>query len=106
MEYGLRLGQLVTVWAPHVSSGERGGLSVASAPLFVSIFPERDRSCYLMVHESGDQQWLCRTPLGYREGRQLGDLMTLKNFVEGGYDVNDGKILVVVKSIGARKKGS
>jgi hypothetical protein len=31
--------------------------------------------------------------------------MALKSFVEGGYDVNEGKILVVVKSIGARKKG-
>lgn len=58
-----------------------------------------------MVHENSDQQTLCRTPLGYREGQQLGGLMTLKSFVEGGYDVSDGKILVVVKSIGAKKKG-
>jgi hypothetical protein len=31
--------------------------------------------------------------------------MTLQNFVDGGYDVVDAKILVVVKSIGAKKKG-
>ena len=30
--------------------------------------------------------------------------MTLKSFIEGGYDVPDGKILVCVKSIGGRKK--
>ena len=28
--------------------------------------------------------------------------MTLKGFMEGGYDVSDGKILVVVKSISAK----
>ena len=31
--------------------------------------------------------------------------MTLKNFVDGGYDVAEAKILVCVKSIGAKKKG-
>lgn len=30
--------------------------------------------------------------------------MTVKNFLDGGYDVEDSKILVCVKSIGARKK--
>ena len=44
------------------------------------------------------------TPLGYEEGKQLAGLMTLKNFVEGGHEVVDGKILVCVKSIGGRKK--
>lgn len=78
---------------------------MAFAPLFVSVFPERDRCCHFMVREKSDRDGLCRTPLGYREGRQLGGLMTLKGFVDGGYDVSDGKILVVVKSIGARKKG-
>ena len=59
-----------------------------------------------MIHDASDQGVLCKTPLGYREGRQLGGLMTLSGFIEGGYDVNDGKILVVVKSIGARKRGN
>jgi hypothetical protein len=30
--------------------------------------------------------------------------MTLQNFIDGGYDVVDAKILVVVKSIGVKKK--
>jgi hypothetical protein len=106
MQYSIRLGQLVSVWAPHVSSGEYGTLSTANAPLFVSIFPERDRTCHFMIHETSDQGVLCKTPLGYRDGQQLGNLMTLSGFLEGGYDVRDGKILVVVKSIGARKKGT
>lgn len=45
-------------------------------------------------------------PLGYREGRPLSGVMTLQNFIDGGYDVVDAKILVVVKSIGVKKKGN
>lgn len=46
-----------------------------------------------------------KKPLGLEVGQSLQSLMALKNFVEGGHEVNDAKILVVVKSIGARKKG-
>ena len=105
MQYCLRLGHLVSIWAPHVSRGEHGTLSTANAPLFVSIFPERDRSCHFMIHDASDQDTLCKTPLGYRKGQQLDSLMTLSGFLQGGYDVSDGKILVVVKSVGPRKKG-
>ena len=58
-----------------------------------------------MVHENSDDGAMYKTPLDYREGRPLNGVMTLQNFVDGGYDVVDTKILVVVKSIGARKKG-
>lgn len=34
----------------------------------------------------------------------MAGLMTLKSFAEGGCEVKDNKILVCVKSIGARKK--
>ena len=56
-----------------------------------------------MVHENSDNG-MFKTPLGFREGVPLNGLMTLQNFVDGGYDVADAKILVVVKSIGAKKK--
>jgi hypothetical protein len=79
-------------------------MSSASAPLFASLFPERDRSCHLMVHENSDDGTMFKRPLGHREGRQRSDLMTLQNFIEGGYDVVGAKILVVVKSLGQRKK--
>jgi hypothetical protein len=59
-----------------------------------------------MIHENSDQGVLCKTPLGYREGQPLAGLMTLKNFVDGGYDIVDGRMLVCVKSVGARKKSS
>ena len=58
-----------------------------------------------MVHDNSDDRTICMVPLGYRKGRPLSGVMTLQNFVDGGYDVIDAKILVVVKSIGARKKG-
>lgn len=83
---------------------EASSLSLRNASLVTSIFPERDNSCYFMVQDSADSATLCRTPLGYRDGKQLAGLMTLKNFVEGGSDVEDGKILVCVKSVGGRKK--
>lgn len=58
-----------------------------------------------MVHENSDDGQMLRRPLGYRTGRPLSGMMTLQNFLEGGYDVVDAKILVVVKSVGARKTG-
>ncbi|KAK4993460.1 hypothetical protein LTR50_000390 [Elasticomyces elasticus] len=100
----LRLGSLVTVWTTHVSNGDGSTLSASSAPLFVSVFPERDRSSYFMIHENSDDGILCKSPLGYRESQSLGGLMTLKNFVNGGFDVSEARILVIVKSIGARKR--
>ena len=86
-----------------VSNGENGNLSSMVAPLFASLFPERDRSCHLMVHENSDDGTMFRRPLGYREGRPLSGVMTLQNFVDGGYDVADAKVLVMVKSVGVKK---
>ncbi len=57
-----------------------------------------------MIHEQSDAGVACKKPLGYREGRPLPLLMTLKNFVDGGHEVPDARILVCVKSIGAKKK--
>jgi hypothetical protein len=106
MEYQLRLGQLISIWTPHISNGEHGTLSSVQAPLFTSIFPERDRSCHLMIHENSDTGVKYKKPLGYRKHEALPGLMTLKNFIDGGYDVVEGRILVCVKSIGAKKKGN
>lgn len=97
-----------TLWAEPkpVSNGENGTLSSATAPLFVSLFPERDRSCHLMIHENSDDGRMYKKPLDYRVGRPLSGVMTLQNFIEGGYDVVDAKMLLVVKSIGAKKRGA
>lgn len=104
VDYDLHLGLLVSIWTPHVSNAESSSLTVRDASLVTSIFPERDNSCYFMVQEQSDEGVMCKTPLGYRDGKQLDGLMTLKSFIEGGHELADGKILVCVKSIGGRKK--
>ena len=104
VDYNLHLGLLVSVWTPHVSNAESRSLTVQDVSLITSIFPERDHSCYFMVQEQSDEGVMCKTPLGYHDGKQLDGLMTLKNFVEGGHELADGKILVCVKRIGGRKK--
>ena len=69
-----------------------------------SIFPERDNGCCFMVQEQSDEGVLCKTPLGYKDGKQLDSLMTLQNFVDGGHEVAGGRILVCLKSIGQKKR--
>ncbi|MCJ1391895.1 hypothetical protein MMC18_004762 [Xylographa bjoerkii] len=104
VDYKLRLGQLVSVWTPHISTNDLGSLTLHGASLVTSIFPERDSSCYFMVQDNSDTGTLCKTSIGYTDGKRLTSLMTLKSYVEGGHEVNDGKILVCVKSIRGRKK--
>lgn len=59
-----------------------------------------------MVHENSGNGAMYRTPLGYCARRPLSGVMTLQNFQDGGYDIVGAKILVVVKNIGAKKKGT
>lgn len=58
-----------------------------------------------MVHENSDDGQMLKRPLGYRRGLPLSGVMTLQNSQDGGYDVVDAKVLVVVKSVGAKKTG-
>ncbi|KAG9191038.1 hypothetical protein G6011_09126 [Alternaria panax] len=104
-QYRLKLGQLLSVWTVHISnSSEFNSLAPNIAPLFTTIFPEGERNCHVMVHENSDDGKRFKRPYGVREGRLLTGLMTLKSFTNGGYDVEEPKLLVCVKSIGARKK--
>ncbi|KAL8718052.1 MAG: hypothetical protein Q9225_004773 [Loekoesia sp. 1 TL-2023] len=108
VDYQLRLGQLVSLWTSHVSIVESagGGPSTLHTPTFVtSIFPERDNGCCFMTQADKDQGTLFKRPLSYSSGRELTGLITLKNFIEGGHEIGNGKVLVCVKSIGGRKKG-
>lgn len=104
-EYKLRLGHLITVWTVHVSnSSEHNALAPNSAPLFTTIFPEGERHCHLMVHENSDGGTQFRQPFNCGDSRALPGLMTLRSFIDGGYDVDEPKLLVCVRSIGARKR--
>ena len=78
-------------------------MTAHNATLMTSIFPEKDNSCYFLVQENSDDGTMCKMPAGYQDGKQLPGLMTLKNFVDGGSEVLDAKVLVCVKSIGGRK---
>jgi hypothetical protein len=103
--YPLKLGQLVTVWAVHISQGDgHVGLAPSAAPLFTSIFPENERNCHFMIHERSDNGTMIKRPFGATDSQVLPGLMTLKSFMDGGFDVDDCKLLVCVKSIGPRKK--
>ncbi|KAF2627398.1 hypothetical protein BU25DRAFT_342003 [Macroventuria anomochaeta] len=104
-EYKLRLGQLITVWTVHISnSSEHNALAPNTAPLFTTIFPEGERHCHLMVHENSDDGTQFKRPFNCKDSRALPSLMTLRSFTDGGYDVDEPKLLVCVKSIGARKR--
>ncbi|KAG9941433.1 hypothetical protein KCU85_g9589, partial [Aureobasidium melanogenum] len=99
ISHGLRIGQLVAVWATYVADGDRGIFPCAVAPLYIKIFPEKDKSCHILVLDDPKFAQLCRKPLSYES-----TLMSLKNFTHGGAEVTEAKILVIVKSISTRKK--
>jgi len=81
-------------------------LSVSTAPLLVNIFPERDRSCHFMIHETSDAGKQCKVPLGYEDGQSLSKLVTLNDYLNGGHELDGVRILVCVKSIGPKKTGT
>jgi hypothetical protein len=104
-QYKLKLGQLLSVWTVHISnSSEFNSLAPNTAPMFTTIFPEGERHCHVMLYENSDDGTRFKRPYGVRDNGVLSGLMTLKSFTDGGYDVEEPKLLVCVKSIGARKK--
>lgn len=77
-----------------------------SCQLATSIFPGRDASVNIMIHRHEVNNDFSRLPLGFDSkvlSQPLPGLMTLKAFIEGGHEVPDAKILVAVKSMGAKK---
>lgn len=100
ISYGLQLGQLVAVWAAYITNGDRGVFPCEVAPLYIRIFPEKDKSCHIRWLDGPGTTHVCRKPLSYRS-----TLMSLKDFAQGGFEVPDARILVIVKSISTRKKG-
>jgi hypothetical protein len=100
ISYPLRIGQLVAVWATYVANGDRGIFPCAVAPLYVKIFPEKDKSCHIRLLDDPENIRVCQKPLNYES-----TLMSLREFTQGGFEVTDAKVLVIVKSISARKKG-
>ncbi|TVY82070.1 Meiosis-specific with OB domain-containing protein [Lachnellula suecica] len=103
--YPLKLGYLVSVWTAFISDKTKDAGTIAGVNVFANLFPGRVTSDHIMLHTTGGTNGICHTPLGYCKGQPLSGLMNLDSYVGGGHDgVNGAKILVCVKSIGARKK--
>ncbi|KAF7953327.1 hypothetical protein EAE96_006538 [Botrytis aclada] len=104
--YPLKLGQLLSIWTAFISDTSKAdGASTAGILVCANLFPGRNTSDHLMIHTHSGAADVCRIPLGYIKGEPLPGLMTLEAYLNGGYDgVLDVKLLVCVKSIGAKKK--
>lgn len=103
--YTLNLGLLFTIWTPYIGTIVNSkNFIILNAPNTTSIFPGREGSVHIVIHENSDKGETCRIPLGYSKGNALPGLMTLKSFIAGGYELNDIRVLGCVKSIGPTKK--
>ncbi|KAF7914941.1 hypothetical protein BELL_0327g00060 [Botrytis elliptica] len=104
--YPLKLGQLLSIWTAFISDTSKAdGASTAGILVCANLFPGRNTSDHLMIHTHSGAADVCRIPFGYIKGEPLPGLMTLEAYLTGGYDgVLDVKLLVCVKSIGAKKK--
>jgi hypothetical protein len=103
--YTLKLGLLCTIWTPYIGTVVNSkNFIISKAPNTTSIFPGREGSVHIVIHINSDKGETCRIPLEYNKGERLPGLMTLKSFIDGGYEIKDSKILGCVKSIGPTKK--
>jgi hypothetical protein len=105
--YDLRLGTLLTCWTTHIHStssvaGVNEVVTIPSAPIVTSIFPERDSGCHVQIHN--EEGWLSacgRTPLGYFSGDPLPGLMSLDQYMNaGGGEILEARLIVCVVAIG------
>lgn len=69
-----------------------------------TISPERDATCYFMVHKN-DAGKLCKRPLAMEMASAMAKFMPLKHFAEGGYRDLESKLLLCVRSIGPKTTG-
>lgn len=69
------------------------------------MYPGRAGTTHINFHKFTDHVDLYRNPLGMRDGvaSELPGLMTLQAFLSSGYEYEDGKILVCVRSVGLRR---
>lgn len=95
----------MTIWTPYIGTATNNkNFIIPNAPNTTSIFPGREGSVHIVIHENSDKGETCRVPLEYKKMKSLPGLMTLKSFIDGGYEIKDGKVLGCVKSIGPTRK--
>jgi hypothetical protein len=104
--YPLKLGQLMTAWTVFISDATKAGPAVISGVVnYANLFPGRVTSDHIIIHTTDSADGICRVPLDYHRGQPLQGLMTLNSYLGSGHDcVVEAKLLVCVKSIGARKR--
>ncbi|KAB8290828.1 hypothetical protein EYC80_008465 [Monilinia laxa] len=104
--YPLKLGQLLSIWTAFISDASKAdGASTTGILVSANLFPGRNTSDHVMIHTHSGASDIYRIPLGYTKGEPLAGLMTIEAYLNGGYDgVVGAKLLICVKSIGARKK--
>jgi hypothetical protein len=103
--YTLKLGLLLTIWTPYIGAVvNNNAYIIPNAPNTTSIFPGREGSVHIVIHQNGDIGVTCRIPLGYKKSQPLPGIMNIKQYIDGGYEIKDNRLLVCVKSIGPRRK--
>jgi hypothetical protein len=106
-QYPLKLRQLLSIWTVFISDATKAdATAIQGVPVYANLFPGRVTSDHVMIHTTDATDSLCRAPLEYRKGKPLQGLMTIDSYLgSGGHDgVVGAKILVCVKSIGAKKR--
>lgn len=104
-QYPLKIGQLLSVWTTFITDKQPDATVINFINAYANLFPGRVTSDHILIHKNESTASICRTPLEYRKGQPLPGLMTLDGWGGGGHDgVVGAKILVCVKSIGAKKK--
>lgn len=106
--YPLKLGYLISIWTAFITDTSKGdAATVAGVIVCANLFPGRVTSDHIILHTTQGTTGspICHTPINYRKGQPLPGLMALDSYLGGGHDgVHDVKLLVCVKSIGAKKK--
>ncbi|KAI1764477.1 hypothetical protein GGR53DRAFT_320492 [Hypoxylon sp. FL1150] len=108
-DYKPRLGQRVTIWATFVSEPTSGGIgNVPFCTSVTSIYPGRKHATHIALHDDsqdsdGDRILRCPLECNLKNYEYLPGLMTLKAFLTSGHDMEGGKILVCVRSVGPRR---
>ncbi|KAK8056650.1 hypothetical protein PG993_001877 [Apiospora rasikravindrae] len=103
------LGQRVTIWSTYLSHAKKA--EIGHIPLVhcsTTIYPGRNQASHIVFHQDhpGSRETsMLREPLEFdpETPDDLRGLMTLKSFLDAGYDMGDGKVLVCVRSVGPRK---
>lgn len=105
-QYPIRLGQVLSIWTAFVSDASKADIpAIPTVIVYANLFPGRVTSDHVIIHTNSSTDSICRVPLDYQKGQPLSSLMTLDSYINTGHDgVVGAKILVCVKSIGAKKK--